>query len=255
MSRVQVMVDAGISVRQAHGITGTNAAAVSAAGTNQATATLIAADNNLVTTASAGQGVVLPSYSAGDILIANGATVDVLVYPASGASLNNGSANAAITLVPGAAATFKAISATSVLVVIAPSYSASTWTPVLTFATAGDLAVVYSLQSGWYVKVGNLVTAGYSIITSTFTHTTASGAVRITGLPVASANTSIGTLQWRGITKAGYTDISTLASAANGSLLTVPAHGSGVAPSSVAAADMPTGGTVALIGTVQYPVQ
>src|SRR3990167_5810415 len=35
-------------------------------------------------------------------------------------------------------------------------YEEGTWTPVLTFATAGDLSVAYSVQVGSYVKIGNL---------------------------------------------------------------------------------------------------
>ena len=115
MSRVQVMVDAGFSVRQAHAITGVIAATVSAAGSTQSDATLLESDNNLITTASAGQGVRLPLWSAGDIVVANGSTVPVLVYPATGGAINNGTTNAGVTLPAGLCGIFEAISATAIL--------------------------------------------------------------------------------------------------------------------------------------------
>lgn len=119
MSRVQIGIDAGISVRIAHALAGTVATAVSAAGSSQSDATLIAACNNLITTASAGQGVRLPSFNAGDIIIANGTAVDVLVYPVSGAKLNNAAANAAITLPAGLAVLVKSLGPTAYAAVYA----------------------------------------------------------------------------------------------------------------------------------------
>ena len=122
-----------------------------------------------------------------------------------------------------------------------------TWTPVLTFATPGDLAVVYSVQVGAYARAGNAFFIDAEIETSTFTHTTASGVLRVTGLPFTAASTGAFrcALQWGGITKAGYTDIVGVVGAGFTSL-TFQASGSGVAPSNVTAANMPTGGSVVL---------
>ncbi len=58
----------------------------------------------------------------------------------------------------------------------------TTWTPVVTFATPGDVSVAYSLQVGYYSRVGNIVSA-YFLLGFTPTYTTASGNFRITGLP------------------------------------------------------------------------
>jgi hypothetical protein len=66
-------------------------------------------------------------------------------------------------------------------------YEEGTWTPTLTFATPGNLNVVYSVRLGHHIKIGKMVTAWCIIGTSTFTHTTASGEMRITGLPFTSA--------------------------------------------------------------------
>jgi hypothetical protein len=128
-----------------------------------------------------------------------------------------------------------------------------TWTPVLTFATPGDLSVTYSSNSGTYVKIGNLVIAQFVLITSAFTHTTASGDCQITGLPFASGMdfSAHGSLLWAGVTKAGYTAITARVPSAT-SMIVPQASGSGVAVSNVAAADMPTAGSVVLAGTAQY---
>lgn len=128
------------------------------------------------------------------------------------------------------------------------------WTPVLTFATPGDLAVTYTEQLGRYVKVGNWVDLTFSIVTSAFTYTTATGALNITGLPFASKNDSInyyGAMIWAGITKAGYTEIAPLI-APNTSLVRFAASGSGVAISSVVNTDALTTSAMILRGTLGY---
>lgn len=64
-------------------------------------------------------------------------------------------------------------------------FSSGTWTPVVTFATPGNLSVSYSQQSGRYTQIGDLV---YVDVTLAFipTFTTASGDLIITGLPIAA---------------------------------------------------------------------
>lgn len=69
--------------------------------------------------------------------------------------------------------------------VIALNLVDQTWIPVLTFATPGDLTVVYATQVGFYSRVGNLIFANLTLI-CTPTFTTASGVCMITGLPFAS---------------------------------------------------------------------
>lgn len=69
-------------------------------------------------------------------------------------------------------------------------YEEGTWTPTLTFATAGNLNVVYSIRTGVYTKVGELVNCSCRVATSTFTHTTAAGDCRITGLPFSTKSVS-----------------------------------------------------------------
>lgn len=136
-------------------------------------------------------------------------------------------------------------------------YEEGTWTPVLTFDTPGDLAITYSTQLGWYTKIGNLVTVNWSMVTSAFTHTTASGNSKITSLPFTSSSdtgySSYGSLGWQGITKASYTHV--YPSLANNSTqFQLLASGSGQTISGVSSANMPSGGSVILRGTLSYRV-
>lgn len=65
-------------------------------------------------------------------------------------------------------------------------YEEGTWTPAITFNVPGNLAVTYTSRVGIYTKIGQLITIGCTIFTATFTHTTASGALFVSGLPFAA---------------------------------------------------------------------
>ena len=131
------------------------------------------------------------------------------------------------------------------------------WTPTLTFATPGNLSVVYSTRVGEVIQTENEIRALFRIVTSTFTHTTAAGDLQVTGLPyLANADTGYtrdGNCVWSGITKAGYTQISCSVSAGSGTIL-FSASGSGVAVTTVGAGDMPTTGTVVLRGNISLRI-
>lgn len=134
-------------------------------------------------------------------------------------------------------------------------YEEGTWTPALTFATPGNLAITYSFQAGSYIKIGKSVTITFNMVTSAFTHTTAAGNLTVTGLPFTVQNTSTdrwgGTLQFQGITKAGYTDfICNPTSNATTALVIASASAQPVA--TVTSADVPTGGTVVLQGSTTF---
>ena len=130
-------------------------------------------------------------------------------------------------------------------------YEEGTWTPVLTFDTVGNLSVAYTTQLGWYQKIGNVVHLWWNIVTSTFTHTTAAGNIKITGVPfVATGTTSFlqyGLTNWQGITKAGYTQVNPRISVSDAQVFFI-ASGSGQAVSNIAFGDTPTGGTMILRG-------
>jgi hypothetical protein len=137
-------------------------------------------------------------------------------------------------------------------------YEEGTWTPTFTFDTPGDLSRTFDAQLGAYTKIGRVVLLQLDLSTSAFTHTTASGSLNITGAPfttVASpAITPRGALAWQGITKANYTDLYLAAANSLGATLLVQASGSGQAVVVIAAADMPTGGSVVLRGTISIQV-
>ncbi len=61
---------------------------------------------------------------------------------------------------------------------------ASSFTPTVTFATPGTLSVAYTTQSGTYVKVGTVYIFS-AVVEFSPTLGTASGAFRLSGLPIA----------------------------------------------------------------------
>jgi len=136
-------------------------------------------------------------------------------------------------------------------------YEEGTWTPVLTCATPGNLAVVYSVQIGAFTKIGNLVLCSYSITTSTFTHSTAAGQLQITGLPFLAANVvnfvqAFAVGQWGGINKASYQHVAGIL-VPNTSVLLFSGSGMGQVASAInLPGDVPSGGTVVLRGNMGY---
>lgn len=130
-------------------------------------------------------------------------------------------------------------------------YEEGTWTPTLTCATPGNLTVAYTTRTGAYTKIGRKVSLHFVIVTSTFTHTTASGAVSITGMGFTAANVNhVGELLWAGITKANYTQH--VVRTGGSTALDIVGSGSGQALSVLAITDMPTGGSVTLAGSIEF---
>lgn len=121
-------------------------------------------------------------------------------------------------------------------------YEEGPWTAGLTFVTAGDQNIVLSASTGSYIKIGKLVWVFNVITTSTFTHTTASGLLKITGLPF-SMGVSFPFISGMasGWTKAGY-QMSGLEGGSFGQSLAYPyMTGSGVAGAEMAVADHASG--------------
>lgn len=88
--------------------------------------------------------------------------------------------------------------------------SIGTSAPTISFVNPGDLAVTYANQNGPWYTVGNLVFQNFRIVTSSFTHSTASGELIITGLPImpsagAAGSFARGAVATVGINAAGYT--------------------------------------------------
>ena len=136
-------------------------------------------------------------------------------------------------------------------------YEEGTWTPVLTFATAGDLSVAYGRAVGRYQKIGNTVYVSFTVFASTFTFSTASGELRVTGLPFTVANSPENYLSaavaFEGYTKANYTVV--YAEPVPGaSYFTFTAYGSGQTLAGLATADVPSGSRKIIQGQLQYRV-
>lgn len=86
---------------------------VTAAGTTQGTGTALTKTYNIVGTASANQGVVLPDVSTGlKCVVYNSTSATIKIYPAAGESIDDESANVAITLRPNKGREYIGVSAT-----------------------------------------------------------------------------------------------------------------------------------------------
>jgi hypothetical protein len=137
-------------------------------------------------------------------------------------------------------------------------YEEGTWTPVLTFQTPGNLSVAYSGQIGSYTRIGNRVVLQGFISTTTFTHTTASGYVRVNGIPfncTSGANRqNYGALLFANITKAGYTNFVTSIEPGVPTSVLIYCSGSAVSPTFITATEMPTGNNVSVKFTMTYEV-
>lgn len=133
-------------------------------------------------------------------------------------------------------------------------YEEGTWTPTIAFTTNGDLAITYSIQTGTYTKVGRQVTVSFYVSASSFTHTTASGVLRITGSPFNAGSSSPHTATTsfvQGITKANYTSFGFYSNSGSGDL-TSAACGSGQGVDNITAANVPSGGLPLIVCTLTY---
>mgnify|MGYP003392974489 CR=1 FL=1 len=133
--------------------------------------------------------------------------------------------------------------------------SLGTYQPVFTFTTVGNLTIVYSIQDGYYVRLGPLVLVAIRLQMSTFTHTTASGNAQISlppGLAPTAVNNAAATMSihGQGITKVNYTQVNGLINSVN--TIQLVARGSAQAEVAITTADMPTGGGPSFSGSVIY---
>lgn len=206
----------------------------------------------------------LAALEAGDITAGGKYLV---VYEATGADFILLNPSAVVSLTGTQTLTNKTLTAPAISQVVFPAtqvasadantlddYEEGTFTPSITFATPGNLSVAYNTQTGSYVKVGKIVHCFVAIFTSSFTHTTASGNLTLTGLPFAVAgNNSAVAFGFGGMTKAGY-DTLAIEPVGGGTTCLFAAAGSGVFADYAKAADMPSGGTVRIIVNFSYLV-
>jgi hypothetical protein len=135
------------------------------------------------------------------------------------------------------------------------------FSPEITFATPGDLSVTYSFNSGTFYRQGSWVHSVFTIHTNSFTHSTASGALRITGFPLPNRPTETSGeplyggffIAFQGITLANYTQFAPEMESQQ-SYCIVRGSGSGQNRIAVQASHVPTGGDVILDGNIWYQV-
>lgn len=129
-------------------------------------------------------------------------------------------------------------------------YSVGNWTPVFDFDTHGDLNVVYSAQTGRYVRVGALVIVFFNLNMSTFTFTTAAGGAKLTGLPYPNTVTvGIGAAHFTNLTFAGL-HVTPYVQA--GSIIQFLGATSGAADTAIGVAHFLTGSTKLIWGMAAY---
>lgn len=145
-----------------------------------------------------------------------------------------------------ARATFNGVAA------FAPDQAAGAWVPTLTFATPGNLNIVYGQQSGRWYRTGDLVTIWWNMTTTTFTHTSASGNLLIPAAPFTQAANALGfgAVIFQGITKAGYGTI--IAELLGNGSIRFDACGSAQPFAAITTAEMPSAGTVICKGSLTY---
>lgn len=81
---------------------------------------------------------------------------------------------------------------------VVPFQTVDTWTPTITTATVGNLSISYTAQTGTIIIIGGFALVRCQI-NFTPTYTTASGEVRIDGMPVASSSSWTGLFQTQGV--------------------------------------------------------
>lgn len=133
--------------------------------------------------------------------------------------------------------------------------SATSFLPVLTFDTPGDLVVGYTSRAGRHIRIGSLVYVTFSVNAS-ITHTTASGGIRFTGLPAAAGLNAFGTFAMFGPSFATFpagTSSTFCAILVGQSHVSLWSYGSGVASVVWSTAQWPTGTSRNFQATIVYP--
>lgn len=130
-------------------------------------------------------------------------------------------------------------------------------TPVLTFATPGDLAVTYSVQQMVRRQVGPLVFATVTIATSAFTYTTSSGALEITGLDVGAMTLAgaafVGGMYYSNLSlSAGYSQVTPTLNTSSSTIQFIQS-GSTKAAASITTTNAPSATNLTIVLTMVYP--
>lgn len=134
-------------------------------------------------------------------------------------------------------------------------YEEGTWTPVVTFATPGNVSPTYAFRNGTYIKLGRAVFYVCSIYVTSLSHSTASGALKVTGLPFTEG---AGHYTGSGGFTAGWTKTGSPTMAVrvppNAAYLEVQSIVSGSIDSPTTVTEWPTGSVLSIEATGYYMV-
>ena len=146
-----------MSLNTVNQVGGSIVTALTATGTNQATALQLANRSGLqeITTVGSSTGVVLPApkWAGTSITIANQGVNALAVYPQLGGSIDNGTANASVSLAAGKSATFEASSLTNWYTI---ATTASSGGSVSSVTFTGDGTVLSSTPSSAVTTSGTV---------------------------------------------------------------------------------------------------
>lgn len=162
---------------------------ISAAGTNQGTATLIVADNTYVTAGTG--GAILPTAVVGrEISVTNNTAASIVVYPATGANIENAAVNVGVT-VPAYATIGLVAKSTTNWWTIQPVYNAGSNITItqsangtVTWALPASIALTGQTSTGAFATTGKAVVNNNA--SATYTFAANQGYVAFTGTQVAS---------------------------------------------------------------------
>lgn len=168
------------------------------------------------------------------------ASVSLAGKTMSGGTFSGPTVTGVLTLTGGQIA-FPAVQVPSAGANVLDDYEEGTWTPTITFATPGNLSVAYTTQSGTYTKIGRTVSINLLLVTSSFTHTTASGQFTINGLPFALVAGACYNPAFRQGTIAAATDLEVTIFQVNSTTLIETQCGIGITAAQVTPAQAITG--------------
>jgi hypothetical protein len=129
----------------------------------------------------------------------------------------------------------------------------TSWPPVFTFSTPGDLSVVYTTQTGRYARIGNIVIATFNL-TFTPTYTTASSTALITGLTLAPAISTVGYCYTSAPSYPAGTTSPLILIAGGATNIQIAASGSGATAANLTVANITSGAACTIIGSIMYAI-
>ena len=136
-------------------------------------------------------------------------------------------------------------------------YEEGSWTPSITFDVDAIASLTYGNRAGTYTKVGREVAVHIAVSTVGYDPGASTGNLLISGMPwtpSAPAGASFpGKLDWQGITKAGYTEISFTLVHGTAAIQFI-ASGSGLGRSNVTVGNTAAGTQLTLNGNCTFSV-